>query len=147
MSRYFPEPKSSGTNVKSEFDLSNCATKTDVKNTTGIETLSLAKKADLADLKSNVEEFDRDELKNVPTNLISLKIKKDKVDVDQLVSAPIDLSKLSDVVKNDFVKKDEYNGKIKTIEDKIAAITKLATNASPNGKKMRLKIKYLVLLT
>ena len=115
MSRYFPEPKSSGTNVKSEFDLSNCATKT--------------------------------ELKNVPTNLISLKIKKDKVDVDQLVSAPVDLSKLSDAVKNDFVKKDEYNGKIKTIEDKIAAITKLATNASPNGKKMRLKIKYLVLLT
>ena len=105
MSRYFPEPKSSGTNVKSEFDLSNCATKTDVKNATGIETLSLAKKADLADLKSNVEEFDRDELKNVPTNLISLKIKKDKVDVDQLVSAPVDLSKLSDVVKNDFVKK------------------------------------------
>ena len=43
---------------------------------------------------------------------------------------PIDLSKLSGVVKTDFVKKDAYNAKIKNIEDKILHITDLATNAS-----------------
>ena len=43
---------------------------------------------------------------------------------------PIDLSKLSGVVKTDFVKKDAYNAKIKNIEDKILDITDLATNAS-----------------
>ena len=73
--------------------------------------------------------------------------KVDKLDVDKLVPAPADLSKLSDVVKNDVVKKDVYNAKIKNIEDKIPNITNLATNTTLNAKKMRLKMKYLVLLT
>ena len=47
-------------------------------------------------------------MKNVSTNLSSLKSKVDKLDVDKLIPVPVDLSKLSDVVKNDFVKKDEY---------------------------------------
>ena len=44
------------------------------------------------------------------------------------------LSKLSDVVKNNVVKKDAYNAKIKDIEDKIPNITNLATNATLNTK-------------
>ena len=44
-------------------------------------------------------------MKNVPTTLSNLKSKVDKSDVDKLVPAPVDLSKLSDVVKNDFVQK------------------------------------------
>ena len=44
-------------------------------------------------------------MKNVPTNLRNLKIKVDKLDVDKLVPAAADLSKQSDVVKNDVVKK------------------------------------------
>ena len=60
--------------------------------------------------------------------------KEDKLDVDKLVPAPVDLSKLSDVVKNDVVKKDVYNAKIKNIEEKIPDITNLATNASLNAK-------------
>ena len=47
-------------------------------------------------------------MKNVSTNLSSLKSKVDKLDVDKLIPAPVDLSKLSDVVKNNFVKKDGY---------------------------------------
>ena len=43
----------------------------------------------------------------------------DKLDVDNLVSVSADLSKLSDVVKIDVVKKDADNLKIKNIEDKI----------------------------
>ena len=63
-----------------------------------------------------------------------MKSKVDKLDVDKLVPVPVDLSKLSDVVKNDVVKKDVYNAKIKNIEDKIPDITNLATNASLNAK-------------
>ena len=47
-----------------------------------------------------------------------MKRKVDKLDVDKLLPVSVDLSKLSDVVKNDVVKKDVYNAKIKTIEDK-----------------------------
>ena len=54
MSEYFPEPKSLGGRVKAELDLSKYATK-HLKNKTGIDTSSFAKKFDLANLKSNVE--------------------------------------------------------------------------------------------
>ena len=66
-------------------------------------------------------------MKNVPTNLSNLKSKVDKLDVDKLVTVPIDLNKLSDAVKSYVVKIDSYNAKIKNIEDKIPDITNLAT--------------------
>ena len=66
-------------------------------------------------------------MKNVPTNLSNLKSKVDKLDVDKLVTVPIDLNKLSDAVKSYVVKIDSYNAKIKNIEDKIPEITNLAT--------------------
>ena len=73
-------------------------------------------------------------MKNVPSDLSNLKSKLDKLDVDKLVPVPVDLSKLSDVVKNDVVKKDVYNAKIKEIEGKIPDITNLATNTLLNAK-------------
>ena len=63
------------------------------------------------------------------------------------MSVPVDLSKLSDVVKNDVFKKDEHNGKIKKIEDKIPDITNLATKTTLNANVIRLKVKYLIILT
>ena len=117
MSEYFPIPNSLGANVKVELDLSYYATETDLKNETGFDTSSFAKKTDLASLKSDVDKLDIDKLKNVRTNLSNLKSKVDKLDVDKLVRIPVDLRKLSDVVKNDVVKKDVYNAKIKNIED------------------------------
>ena len=60
---------------------------------------------------------------NVPIHLSNLKSKVDKLDVDKQVLVPVDLSKLSDVVKNDAAKKDLYNAKIKNIEDKFPDIT------------------------
>ena len=151
MSEYFPEPK-----LKVELDLSNYATKTDFKNAKEIDTLSFAKNIDLAKLKSNVDKLDIDKLKNVPTNLKKLKSEVDKSDFDKLLPVPVDLSKLSDFVKNDVVKKDEYNAKIKNIEDKIPSITNLATEvkgeipistnlATKTGLNV-LKIKYLALV-
>ena len=101
MSEFFPESKSLGGKVKVELDLSNYATKADLKNATGINTSSFAQKLDLANLKSNIDKLDIDKLQHVPTNLSNLKGEVDRLDVDKLVPIPGDLSKLSDVVKND----------------------------------------------
>ena len=139
MREYFPEPKCSRGRMKAELDLSDYATKADLKNATGVDTSKFAKKVDLASLKSNVDKLDIDKLKNVPTNLNNLKSKVDKLDVDKLVPVPVDLSKLSNVVKNEVVKKTEYNAKIKNIEEKIPDITNLATNSILNSKINQVK--------
>ena len=89
MSQYFPKPFNShfGDSIKVKIDLSNYATNTNVKNISHVDTSSFALKANLANLKTEV----------------------DQLDIDKLVPLPVDLSKLSDVVKNDVVKKTEYN--------------------------------------
>ena len=84
MSQYFPKPfRSFEGNINVKVDLSNYATKTDLKNVTHADTSSLALK----------------------TNLASLKTEVDQLAIDKLATVPIDLSKLSDVVKTDVVKK------------------------------------------
>ena len=90
----------------------NYATKVDLKNATGIDTSDFAEIADLDNLKSDV----------------------DKLDIDKLVPVPVDLSKLSDVVKNHVVKKDGCSVKIKNIEEKIPDITNLGTSTTLNAK-------------
>ena len=128
MSQYFPKPyEPFGGDINVKVDLSNYATKSDLKNATGIDTSKLAAKSDLVSLKAEVDKLDIDKLKSVPTNLSNLKSKVDKLDIGKLETTPVDLSKLSNVVKNDVVKKDIYNAKIKNIEDKIPDITRLAT--------------------
>ena len=70
-----------------------------------------------------------------------MKSKIDNLDVGKIVLAPVDLSKLSDVVRNDVVKKYVYNAKIKNIENKILDITNLATNTTLNAKINKFKGK------
>ena len=70
-----------------------------------------------------------------------MKSKVDKLDVDKLLPVPIDLSKLIDVVKNDVVRKDAYNAKIKNIEEKILSSTNLATKAFLNAKINEVKVE------
>ena len=72
MSEYFLKLETLG-KIKVELDLSNQEAKRDLKNLTGADTLSFAKKVNLASLKSNVDKLDIDKLKNTPTNLDSLK--------------------------------------------------------------------------
>ena len=79
--------------MKVELDLPNYATKTDLKNATGIDTSPFTKKIDLASLKFNVDKLDIDRLKNVPTNLRNSKSKVDRIDVDKLLFVSVDLSK------------------------------------------------------
>ena len=120
-------------------DLSNYATKVDLKNATGIDISKLVATSDLVTLKAKVDKLDIDKLKSVPTNLSDLKIKVDKLDIGKLETTPIDLSKLSNLVKNDVVKNIEYNAKIKNIEDKIPDITNLATKTILNAETNEVK--------
>ena len=111
MSKYFPKPyEPFGGNINVRFDLSNYATKDDIKNITLVDT---------SNLKTEVDKLDIYKLKSLPNNLSNLKTKVDKLDIDKLAPVPTDLSKLSEVVKNEVVKKTEYNTKIKNIEDNI----------------------------
>ena len=99
---YYPPYKSSSNNVKVELDLTNYATKTDLKNITHVDVSSFASK----------------------TNLEALKTEVDKIDADKLKTVPVDLAKLSNVVKNEVVKKTDYSTKITSIESQIAGLTK-----------------------
>ena len=87
MSTYFPPYNNSSENIKVELDLSNYATKKDIKDITHIDASGFALK----------------------TNLAALKTEVDKIDADKLKTVPIDLAKLTNVVKNDVVKKTDYN--------------------------------------
>ena len=95
MSEHFPKPQSHKDNIKIKIDLSNYATKADMKNITHVVTSGFALK----------------------TNLSSLKTEVDKLDINKLVSVPTDLSKLSNVVKNDVVKKAAYNKLVAKVDN------------------------------
>ena len=141
MSQYFPKPfRSFGGNINVKVDLSNYATKTDLKNVTHVDTSSFALK----------------------TNLVNLKTEVDKLDIDKLAPVLIDLSRLSDVkmmllkktmydklvakVNNidtsDFVMKTKYQTKFRDVnnviikaeltelENEIPDVSSLATKAA-----------------
>ena len=82
-------------NINVKVDLSNYATKTNLKNVTHVDTSSFALKTNLANLKTEV----------------------DKLDIDKLVPVSVDLSKLSDVVKNDVVKKTVYDKLVAKVDN------------------------------
>ena len=88
MSQYFPKPyEPLGGDINIKVDLSSYATKSDLKNISRVDTSSFALKTNLSSLKSEVN----------------------KLDIGKLVAVPVDLSKLSGLVKNDVVKKDVYD--------------------------------------
>ena len=125
-----------GGEINVKVGSSNYATKFHLKNATGTDTSKLAAESDPVSLKAEVDKLDIDILKSVPTNLSNGKSKIDELDIEKIKTTPVDLSKLSNVVKNNVVKKTEYNAKIKNIENKISDITKtyLATKTIPNAK-------------
>ena len=103
-----------------------------MKNISHIDTFAL--KSIWTSLKTEVDESDIDKLKSLPNNLSSLKSKGDKLDTDKLAPVPVDLSKVTNIIKNEVVKKTEYNAKIKNIEDKTPDNTNLATKTILNTK-------------
>ena len=68
-SQYFPKPyEPFGGDINVRVDLSNYATKDDIKNITHVDTSSFALKTNLANLKSEVDKLDVDKLKPIPTD-------------------------------------------------------------------------------
>ena len=126
MSTYYPPYKSSSNNIKVKLDLTNYTTKADVKDITHTDVISFASK----------------------TNLTALKTEVDKIDVDKLKTVPDDLGKLSNVVKNEVVKKTDFSAdnyvtrtkfitdtnvlddKIDKVDKKIPDVSGLATKSS-----------------
>ena len=126
MTAYYPPYKNSSNNIKAELDLTNYATKTDLKYITHTVVSSFASK----------------------TNLSALKTEIDKIDIDKLKTVPDDLAKLSNVVKNEVVKKTDFSAdnnvtrtkfstdtnslddKIDKVDKKIPDVSGLATKSS-----------------
>ena len=126
MSTYYPPYKSSSNNIKVELDLTNYSTKTDLKNITHTDVSSFASK----------------------TNLVALKTEVDKIDVDKLKTVSDHLAKLSNVVKNEVVKKTDFSAdnyvtrakfstdtnalddEIDKVDKKIPNVSNLATKSS-----------------
>ena len=123
MSQYFAPYNNSSNNIKVELDLSNYATKDDIKNITHVDVSSLL-------------------------HLAALKTEVDKIDTDKLKTVPDDLVKLSNVVKNEVVKKTDFSAdnyvtrtkfstdtnslddKIDKVDKKIPDVSGLATKSS-----------------
>ena len=112
---YYPPYRSSSNNIKVKLDLVNYATKTDLKNITHADVSSFASK----------------------TNLASLKTEVDKIDTDKLKTVPAYLANLSNAVKNDVVKKTDYNAKVTSIEGQIAGVAKNTTDNLNDIKKLK----------
>ena len=123
MSEYFPKPlKIFGRNINVKVDLSNYPTKTDLNNISHIDTSSFAQK----------------------TNLASLKTEVDQLDIDKLVTVSVDLSKLSNVVKNEVVKKTVYDKLVTKVNNIDTSGFLLKTKY--DADKLKLENKILVIL-
>ena len=119
MSQYFPKPyESFGGDINVKIDLSNYATKADIKYISHVDTLSFPLKTNLAILKTHV----------------------DNLDIDKLVPVPIDLSKLSDVVKNDVVKKTVYDKLVTKVNNIDTSGFVLKTKYDTDKSKLENKI-------
>ena len=118
MSQYFPPYRSSGGNIKMELDLGSYATRTGLKNVAHVDVSSFASK----------------------TNLTNLKIELDKLDISELTPVPNDLARLRNVVKNDVVKKTEYERLIEKVNNidttGFVLKTKYDTDKSDLEKKL-----------
>ena len=95
MSQYFPTPSSHKKNIKVEIDLSNYATKKDINDITHVDTSNFALKTNLSNIKTEV----------------------DKLDIGKLATVPVDLSKLSNVVKNYVIKKTVYDKLVAEVDN------------------------------
>ena len=108
MSAYYPPYRSSSNNIKVELDFANYATKIDLKNITHVDVSSFSSK----------------------TNFTALKTEVDKIDTDKLKTVPDDLAKLSNVVKNEVVKKTDFSA------DNYVTRTKFSTNTNSLDDKI-----------
>ena len=131
MSQIFPKPyEPFGGEINVKVDLSNYATKTDLKNISHIDVSSYALKSNLPSLKTEV----------------------DKLDIDKLTPDPNDLAKLTNVVKNNVVKKTKYDKSVNKVNGTDTTNFVLKTKYEKDGsnfedKTNKVDKKYLILVT
>ena len=120
MSQYLPKTFNSrfGDSVTVKIDLSNYSTKTDLKYLTHVDTSSFALKTNLANLKTEV----------------------DKLDIDKSVPVPVDLSKLSVVVKNYVAKKTVYDKWVVKVDNIYTSDSVLKTKYNTDKTELESKI-------
>ena len=118
MSEYFPKPQSHEENIKVEIDLSNYATKKDINDITHVDTSNFALKTNLANLKTEV----------------------DKLDIDKLRPLLHDVSKLSNVVTNEVVKKSTYDKLVAKLNNIDTSGFLLTTKYDADKTKLENKI-------
>ena len=119
MSKYFPKSlRSYRENIKITVDLSNYATKAGIKNITYVDTSGFALKTNLANLKTEV----------------------DKLDAGKLKTVPVDLSKLSNVVKNEVVKRNVYDKLVAKVDNIDTSQFLLKTKHANNKLELEKKI-------
>ena len=116
MIQYFPKPFRGDINVK--VDLSDYARRAGIKNISHVDTLSFMLKLNLPSLKTEV----------------------DKLDIDKLVPVPVNLSKLSDVVKNDVAKKIVYDKLVAKVNNIDTSTFVLKTKYDTDKSKLENKI-------
>ena len=118
MSHYFPKPfRNFGGSINVKVDLSIYATKTDLKNVTHVDTSRSALKSNLANLKTEL----------------------DKLGIDKLAPVPLDLSKLSDVIKNDVVKKTVYDKLVAKVDNIDSSDFVLKTKYQTDKTELKIK--------
>ena len=115
---YFPKPSSHEKNIKVKIVLTNYATKEDIKNITHVDTSSFALKTNLANLKTEVDELD----------------------IDKLRPLPDDVSKLSNVVTNEVVKKNTYDKLVAKVNNIDTSGFLLKTKYDADKTKLENKI-------
>ena len=118
-----PKPFGSfGGNIDDKVDLSNYATKTDLKNVTHVDNSSFALKTNLANLESEFDKLDIDKLPPVPNEFSKLNVGKNdvvkKAAIDKLVA------KVNNIDTSDFVRKTTYQTDKRKLEQKIPDVTK-----------------------
>ena len=118
MSEYFPKPQSHEENIKVKIDLSNYATKKDINDITHVDTSNFALKTNLANLKTEV----------------------DKLDIDKLRPLLHDVSKLSNVVTNEVVKKSTYDKLVAKLNNIDTSGFLLTTKYDADKTKLENKI-------
>ena len=150
---YYPLYKSSSNNVKVELDLTNYATKTDLKNITHVDVSSSASKTNLAALKTEVDKIDVDKLKTTPTDL-------DRLRLNAYLQTSTFNSKFTEVeskIKDADIIAKSANTKVNTIRsnltsyatkadvatDIIAIKNDYVTNASLSSQLNDLKIQHV----
>ena len=128
MSQHVPKPFNSyfGDSIKVKINLSNYATKTDIKNTSHVDTSSFALKTNLASLRTEVDKLDIEKLKPLPddvsklSNLVTNEVFKNTV-YNKLVA------EVNNINTSDFVLKTKYNTDKTILENKIPDTSNLAT--------------------